>query len=146
MHEHGPPGRGAAPPPLARLPFGHLWCCDTEFVARDKSGEPPEPVCVVLEDAIGARLIRLWQDELGAAPPEPLLDPDACFVAYNCTAEFAVFLALGWPLPANVVGFFAEHRCSTNTDGEVPFGNGLVGAMAARGLDWGDAGEKPATV
>jgi hypothetical protein len=131
---------------LSRLPFGHIWCCDTEFVARDGSGEPPIPVCVVFEDAISGCVIRLWQDDLGAAPPQPLLDPDACFVAYSSTAEFAVFQALGWPVPANVVDFFAEHRCSTNTDGEVPFGNGLIGALASRGLGWGDAEEKPAMI
>ena len=67
---------------------------------------------------IGGRAIRLWQDELGASPPEPLLDPDACFVAYNSTAEFAVFLALGWPLPANVVDFFAERRARGVVDRE----------------------------
>jgi DNA polymerase-1 len=50
---------------------------------------------------------------------------------------------LGWPLPANIVCLSAEHRVATN--GQVlPCGNGLLGALAVRGLAHIDVGEKDA--
>ena len=67
----------------------------------------------------------------------------ALFLAYFASAELGCFLELGWPLPTNVVDLFVEHRCETNG---VPTtcGDGLVGALALRGLAHIDAGEKEA--
>ena len=65
------------------------------------------------------------------------------FVAYFASAELGCFLSLGWPLPFNVVDLYVEHRRETN--GLPTFcGNGLVGALALRGLAHIDAGEKEA--
>jgi hypothetical protein len=44
------------------------------------------------------------------------------------------YLALGWPLPENVLDLFTEFRCITNGKA-VPCGNGLLGALAYNGLD-----------
>ena len=69
--------------------------------------------------------------------------PDAVFVAYFASAELGCFLELGWPLPVNVVDLFVEHRCETNGM-PVTCGDGLIGALALRGLTHLDAGEKDA--
>ena len=69
--------------------------------------------------------------------------PDAVLVAYYASAELGCFLELGWPLPANVVDLFAEHRVATNGQ-KLPCGNDLLGALAIRGLAHVDAGDKNA--
>ena len=67
--------------------------------------------------------------------------PDSVLVAYAAAAELSCFLELGWPVPTNVIDLFAEHRVATNG---IPLacGNGLLGALAIRGLAHIDAGEK----
>jgi DNA polymerase I len=65
----------------------------------------------------------------------------ALFVAYFASAEFSCFLELGWRLPENVVDLYAEHRNETNGE-KTPCGDGLLGALALRGLAHIDAGEK----
>jgi hypothetical protein len=78
--------------------------------------------------------IRLWRSELLNLRTAPFnVGTDAVFVAYYASAELGCFLELGWPLPVNVVDLFVEHRCETNG---VPTtcGDGLVGALALRGL------------
>ena len=67
--------------------------------------------------------------------------PDSVLVAYAAAAELSCFLELGWPLPVNVIDLFAEHRVATNGI-PLPCGNGLLGALAIRGLAHIDAGEK----
>ena len=66
-----------------------------------------------------------------------------CSSPTSPAAELGCFLELGWPLPVNVVDLFVEHRCETNG---VPAtcGDGLIGALALRGLAHLDAGEKDA--
>jgi hypothetical protein len=50
-------------------------------------------------------------------------------------------LALGWPLPVNVLDLFAEFRTATNGLSP-PCGAGLVGALTWHGLDAMDVSEK----
>ena len=50
----------------------------------------------------------LFHDELGAAPPYPV-GQDVLFVAFAAAAELEVHLALGWPLPCNVLDLRVEH-------------------------------------
>jgi DNA polymerase I len=52
-------------------------------------------------------------------------------------------LELGWPLPVNAIDLFTEHRVETNGQ-KLPCGNGLLGALAIRGLAHIDVGEKEA--
>ena len=78
------------------LPYRQIWLLDFEFVSE--SGAVPVPVCMVARELISNRLVRLWQDELGAGPPFPIND-DTLFVAYFASAELGCFLALGWPPP-----------------------------------------------
>ena len=64
-------------------------------------------------------------------------------IAYAAAAELSCFLELGLPLPVNVIDLFAEHRVATN--GAKPLcGDGLIGALAIRGLAHIDVGEKDA--
>jgi hypothetical protein len=105
-----------------------VWCVDFEFGARP--GERQEVRCVVALELQSGRLVRLWHDELGPEPPYPIGDRDL-FVAYYASAEFGCHLSLGWPLPANVLDLFVEHRNHTNG---IPGGAGLLAALAHYGL------------
>src|SRR4029079_1316070 len=98
---------------VAMLPFRELWCVDFEF--RSDPGERPWVVCMVAQELISRRQIRMWRDELLALKKAPFnTGPDAVLVAYYASAELGCFLELGWPLPVNVVDLFAEHRVATN--------------------------------
>jgi Predicted 3'-5' exonuclease related to the exonuclease domain of PolB len=120
--------------------FSEIWVADFEF--RADPGEHPWPVCMVAEEVKTGRVIRLWRDELLALDRGPFaVGPDALFVAFFASAEFSCFLELGWPLPLNVLDLYAEHRNETNGE-KTPCGDGLLGALALRGLAHIDAGEK----
>jgi DNA polymerase-1 len=126
----------------AAIPFPRAWCVDFEF--QQPAGERPRPVCMVAKEFFTGGKIRMWRDELLALHRAPFdVGDDAVMVAYAAQAELSCFLALGWPLPVNVIDLFVEHRVTTN--GLVlPCGNGLLGALACRGLGHIDAGEKEA--
>ncbi|RXZ43126.1 DNA polymerase [Crenobacter cavernae] len=119
--------------------FREVWAADFEF--RAAPGERPEPVCLVAKELLGGRTVRLWGDALRTASPPYPTGPDVLFVAYYASAEMGCHLALGWPLPDNVLDLYAEFRVETN--GRVlPTGNGLLGALAYYGHDGIDALEK----
>jgi DNA polymerase family A len=124
----------------AAVPFRAVWCLDFEF--NGAPGERPRPVCMVARELFTGETIRLWRDDLLLLQGAPFdIGPHSLVVAYAAQAELACFLALGWPLPANVLDLFAEHRVATNGLA-LPCGNGLLGALACRGLAHIDAGEK----
>jgi DNA polymerase-1 len=108
------------------LPFREIWALDFEFISEP--GARPVPVCMVARELVSNRLIRLWQDELGAAPPFPV-DNDTLFVAYFASAEVGCFLELGWPVPPRILDLFAEFRNATNGI-PLPGGRGLLGALS----------------
>jgi predicted transport protein len=96
----------------------------------------------IAEEVKTGRVIRLWRDELLALREAPFnVGPDNLFVAFFASAEFGCFLELGWPLPDNVLDLYAEHRVATNGE-KTPCGDGLLGALALRGLAHINAGEK----
>lgn len=122
------------------VPFREVWCVDFEF--RSDLGERPWPICMVAHEFHSGREIRMWRGELLARCRAPFdVGPEAVLVAYYASAELGCFLELGWPLPANVIDLFVEHRVETNGKA-LPCGNGLLGALAIRGLAHIDAGEK----
>jgi hypothetical protein len=123
---------------LDRLPFKEIWAVDFEFDA--KSGENPEPVCLVAWEMRSGRKVRLWRDEFSVAPPYPT-GADVLFVAYYASAEIGCHLALGWPVPERVLDLFTEFRNHTNG---IPMASGasLLGALAHYGLDSIGAVEK----
>jgi hypothetical protein len=119
-------------------PFAQVWCVDFEFKADP--GERPVPVCMVARELYSGDIIRLGSDDFGPEPPFPI-GKDILFVAYLASAELNCFRALGWPMPYNVIDLFVEFRLLTNGVRTVA-GNGLLGALAAFGLDHIDIAEK----
>jgi DNA polymerase-1 len=122
--------------------FTEVWTADFEFAVHP--GGNPMPLCVVAHELRTGQRIRLWRDELLSlrAPPYAT-GKDALFVAYYASAEFGCHLALGWPLPANVLDLYIEFRNRSNGL-DTPCGRGLLGALAWYGLDAIDAAEKGA--
>jgi hypothetical protein len=99
---------------------------------------------MVAREMTSGRKIRLWRDELLALERAPFdTGPSSALIAYYASAELGCFLELGWPMPANIIDLFAEHRVETNGK-KLPVGNDLLGALAIRGLAHIDAGEKEA--
>jgi DNA polymerase I len=124
----------------SKLPFREICAADFEFTAH--AGERPGPVCLVARELRSGREIRLWQDELHSLTVPPYsIGEDSLFVAYYSSAELGCHLALGWPLPANVLDLYCEFRNRTNGL-HTPCGRGLVGALAWFGLDGIEAIEK----
>jgi DNA polymerase-1 len=124
------------------LPFREVWAVDFEFTAN--AGERPVPVCMVAHELRSGRQLRLWSEQFGPWPPFDI-SADALFVAYYASAELGCFKALGWQMPARILDLYVEFRNSTNTlqqKGLKPFESGLLGALAAHGLDTIGATEK----
>jgi DNA polymerase I len=120
--------------------FREVWCADFEF--RANLGDHPGLVCMVAQEVKTGRVTRLWRNELLALSRAPFeVGTDVLFVAYFASAEFGCFLELGWPLPENVLDLYVEHRVATNGERTL-CGDGLLGALALRGLGHIDAGEK----
>lgn len=121
--------------------YKQVWAADFEF--RAAPGERPLPICLVAKELISGRTIRLWGDELATEVPPYSIDEDALFLAYYASAEMGCHLALGWPMPCNVLDLYVEFRAETNGR-VVPCGNGLLGALTYYGLDGITAAEKDA--
>jgi DNA polymerase-1 len=136
---------GATVPSRPLLPFREIWFLDFEF-----QGAPEKSwvVCMVAREFRSGRIIRMWRDELVNLRRAPFdVGPDTVVVAYYASAEIGCFLALGWPLPTNVLDLFTEHRCATNgltLRGAKP--NALVSALRYRGLPSIGAEEKDAII
>jgi hypothetical protein len=111
---------------------------DFEFEVRP--GEGPVPVCLVAQELRSGRKFRLLAEQLGSEPPYAH-GPGVLFVAYYASAELGCYLALGWPMPANILDLFCEFRCRTNGLPTVS-GSSLLGALAHFGLDHLAATEK----
>jgi hypothetical protein len=117
-------------------PFNSIWAADFEFDAP--AGERQSVACLVALELRSGRLIRLWQNEIGTAPPYPI-GPNDLFVAYYASAELGCHLSLGWPLPETVLDLFTEYRNHTNG---VTGGAGLLDALAHFNLNGIGALEK----
>jgi hypothetical protein len=102
--------------------FEEVVLADFEFVP--KPGECPDVVCLGARELRSGRTFRLWRDQLGSTPPYRT-DARALFVCFVANAELGCHLALGWPLPANVLDLSPEFRCITNGR-EVPNGKGFA--------------------
>lgn len=120
--------------------FIEIWAVDFEFTAP--AGERPRPICLAAWELRSGRRLRLWEDDLRRLPGPPYrTDDQVVFLAYYASAEMGCHLALGWPLPENVIDLFTEFRNRTNG---VPTaaGAGLLGACIELGIDCMDATEK----
>jgi hypothetical protein len=120
--------------------YEQIIFADFEFIA--KPGEHPDVVCLAWHEWPSGHTYRLWRDEVGEQPPYRI-DAKVLFVCFVGNAELACHLALGWPLPANVLDLYVEFRNHVNGR-LVPQGKGLLGALAYFGLDAIDAKRKDA--
>lgn len=120
--------------------FNEIWAVDFEFGGAP--GEKPAVVCMVAEEWRTRRRLMVWQDELERLPEAPFnWAEDSLVVAYYASAEMGCHLALGWPLPVNVLDLYAEFRNFAN--GHTPAcGWGLLGALKWYGLPGVDAADK----
>ena len=119
-------------------------CGSTILNSDKKKGGTLDPICLVAHEMNSSTTLRLWESELlGLSRPPFDLGRENLFVAYFATAELNCHLALGWPLPANVLDLYAEFRCLVNGL-PTPHGRGLLGALAWFGLDHIDVTEKEA--
>jgi DNA polymerase I len=109
----------------SEMPFEEIWLHDFEFVARP--GEHPDVVCLVAHELRSGQTLRLWRDELGERPPYRI-DRGVLFVSFVANAECACHLALGWPLPTNVLDLSPAFRNLINGR-STPEGKGLLGAL-----------------
>ena len=113
--------------------FRWIWIVDFEFSAP--AGERPHPLCLVAVELESNEVVRLWEDELELLTRPPYgVGEDSLFVSYYAAAEVGCHLALGWPLPVNVLDLYVEFRNLTNGL-RVPCGQGLIGALTWFGLD-----------
>lgn len=125
---------------VSQLPFREVWSYDFEF--RQEEGDHPRPICLVAHELTSSTTIRVWEPELLRLRRPPFdVGRDSLFVAYFATAELNCHLALGWPLPTNVLDLYAEFRCMANGL-PTPEGRGLLGALAWFGLDHIEVTEK----
>jgi hypothetical protein len=89
-----------------------IWVVDFEF-CRDRDGRS-DVICLAAREMRSGQEITLWRDQIGPTPPYDIGE-DALFVCYSgMEAELACHLALGWPLPANVVDLIVEYRMAIN--------------------------------
>jgi len=122
------------------LQFDEIWLFDFEFIS--KPGEHPDVVCLGAYELGTGRTLRLWRTQLDATPPYRT-DAGVLFVSFVANAELACHLALGWPLPVNVIDLSVEFRRVVNGR-PTPHGKGLVGALARYGRETIDAQRKDA--
>jgi hypothetical protein len=117
---------------FAAVGISKIWLVDFEF--RSLPGGLPEPICMVAREVNSDTTVRWWEEDLrqvGGPPYET--DSGAAIVSYYASAEVSCHLALGWPLPTNVLDLFTEFRARTNGLW-TPDGAGLLGALGYFGL------------
>ncbi|QGY03621.1 DNA polymerase I [Methylobacterium mesophilicum SR1.6/6] len=131
-------GEGSGLAALRR--YRQIWLVDFEF--QVSAGERQYPICMVAQEFRSGRIIRMWRNELITLRQAPFdCGTDSLFVAFYNSAELNCFLALGWTFPACILDLYVEHRCSTNGI-SLPWGDGLIGALACRRLTHIDVDEK----
>lgn len=111
------------------LPYERILSIDFEYEDGGVAGNVPRPVCFVVRDFKTGSLKRYWRDELLSMTVAPFdIGSETLVVAYFAPAEIQCFMALGWPMPENLLDLFAEFRCLTNGQ-YLAYGKGLVGAL-----------------
>jgi DNA polymerase I len=123
---------------LSAVPFRCVNCPGFEY--RGGRGNRPEVVCMVVRELRSDETRRYWQDELHKMSRAPFeTGPDAVMVTYAAQAEASCFLAMGWPLPENIIDQYAEFRAQTNG---TQLNASLLDALALHNLPHMDAALK----
>ena len=111
------------------LPYERILSIDFEYEDGGVAGNVPRPVCFVVRDFKTGSLKRYWRDELLSMTVAPFdIGSETLVVAYFAPAEIQCFMALGWPMPENLLDLFPEFRRLTNGQ-YLAYGKGLVGAL-----------------
>ena len=110
-----------------------IWAVDFEYVSNP--GERPLPVCLVAREMKSGKTESVWLEGAEAgdlmSPPYPT-GKDALLVSFYSPAEMSCHLALGWPMPINLLDLFVEHRVLTN--GLLGVSNSLLAASQYWGV------------
>jgi len=115
----------------ADLPFARVILEDFEFISVP--GERPDVVCGVFHNLDTGQTARLTRDQLTNQPPYDI-GPDTLVVSFVANAEMACHLALGWPIPKNILDLSPEFKCHVNGKGISRKNQGLIGALQYFGL------------
>jgi hypothetical protein len=115
------------------LPFARVLLEDFEFIS--KLGERPDVLCGAFHDLITGQTILRHRAELDAKglPYDPEC-ADTLVVSFVFNAEGACHLALGQPLPKNVLDLSVEFKRQVNGKGISRKNQGLIGALQYFGL------------
>ena len=133
-------GEAAELPSVLRR-FRSIWAVDFEFQTDPITGRV-WPVCMVAIEFYSGKELLLWRDQLLSLRDAPFdTGDDSLLLCFQAVAELSNFLELSWKLPRHICDLYAEHRTQTNGTNP-PYGNGLLGALALRGLAHINAGEK----
>jgi hypothetical protein len=120
--------------------FRQVWLVDFEFSAPP--GNKPVPICIVAIELSSGKRMKVWSDEIKRMTKPPYgIGHDSLFIAFYASAEMGCHLALGWPLPENLLDLYVEFRNLTNGL-PLPCGRGLLGALVYFGLSSISASEK----
>lgn len=119
--------------------FNEIWVIDSEFSAPP--GELPTPVCFVGKEINSGKVIRIWVEGDKPQPAPFSSGRDTLVVAYYASAEWNTFLALGWPLPVNMLDLYAEFKNMTVPNKRIA-GSGLLGAATYFGIPHGTSDDK----
>ena len=90
-------------------------------------------VCGVFHNLDTGQTARLTRDQLTNQPPYDI-GPDTLVVSFVANAEMACHLALGWPIPKNILDLSPEFKCHVNGKGISRKNQGLIGALQYFGL------------
>jgi hypothetical protein len=112
------------------LDYDEIIFADFEFVAPP--GERPQVVCLAWYTFTTGITRSLWIDELRPLPPYRT-DGRVLYACFVANAEIGCHLALGWPIPKNIIDLNAEFRNLTNGV-KVLAGKGLIGALTYFGI------------
>jgi hypothetical protein len=91
---------------LTGMGFEAVWVMDFEFTTHSVDPRPQTVVCMVAEDLVSGRTLRLGPDSLDPCPFD--LNSPSLFVAFYAIAEASCFERLGWPLPRYWLDLWAE--------------------------------------
>ena len=125
---------------LTGMGFEAVWVLDFEFTTHPVDPRPQTVVCMVAEDLVSGRTLRLGPDSLCHCPFD--LSTPSLFVAFYAIAEASCFERLDWPLPRYWLDLWAEEIRLQNGS---PLSRKLISLLATRqryGLPIRDAAEK----
>src|SRR5262245_26436523 len=87
--------------------FREVWLVDFRY--ERPLGECPKPTRLLARERRSGREVSLGPRDMHGTMPPYTLDDGALYVAFEAPAALGCHLALGWPLPANVLDLHAEY-------------------------------------